>query len=453
MGVTLTAPGGTCFGRAAWRLPLQILDDDAFCDDMAAMTLHYLEAHPVTAQLSRGQRWVHLKRSIRLFASSRVLTAAKMRRQALTALEADSRAAQRRYEAQPTDAAALLQWRQAHHTLQQLNAGVAQAAALQAGVVWQHYGEQSTFWFYHLARERREQTVIAQLGTAGQPGHITLDTYASTQQAGQALEGYFSASSPQGLFAPPETSPQAQQELLMALDMHLTPQQRQQGEGTAGDGSISLEELTQTLQEELTQTLQGLPRGKSPGFDGLPYEFYQHFWDQLGPELTAVLSEAFQAGAASLPADMTEGRVTLLCKGKGADRAQPASYRPITLLNTDYKLAARVIASRLGPLLNHVVDSTQTGFLPQRWIGDNILAHLETIDFHQHSQQPGVLLFLDFEKAFDRLDRPWMERCMAAVGFGAGAQRWVSLLHVGTTARVAFNGWHTARFPVQSGVF
>ena len=172
-----------------------------------------------------------------------------------------------------------------------------------------------------------------------------------------------------------------------------------------------------------------------------------------GPELTAVLSEAFQPGAASLSADMTEGRVTLLYKGKGADRAQPASYRPITLLNTDYKLAARVIASRLGPLLNHVVDSTQTGFLPQRWIGDNILAHLETIDFHQHSQQPGVLLFLDFEKAFDRLDRPWMERCMAAVGFGAGAQRWVSLLHAGTTARVAFNGWHTARFPVQPGVF
>ena len=187
-------------------------------------------------------------------------------------------------------------------------------------------GEQSTFWFYHSARERREQTVTAQLGTTGQPGHITLDTYASTQQAGQALEGYFSAGSPQGLFAPPETSPQAQQELLMALDMHLTPQQRQQGEGTAGDGSISL--------EELTQTLQGLARGKSPGFDGLPYEFYLRFWDQLGPELTAVLSEAFQAGAAALPADMTEGPVTLLYKGKGSDRAQPASYRPITLLRT-----------------------------------------------------------------------------------------------------------------------
>ena len=95
----------------------------------------------------------------------------------------------------------------------------------------------------------------------------------------------------------------------------------------------------------------------------------------------AVLSEAFQPRAVSLPADMTEGRVNLLYKGKGADRAQPASYRPITLLNTDYKFAARVLDSRLGPLLIYVVHSTQTGFLPQRWIGGSILAYLETVEF------------------------------------------------------------------------
>ena len=167
-----------------------------------------------------------------------------------------------------------------------------------------------------------------------------------------------------------------------------------------------------------------------------------------------MLQAAFQPdGPGQLPPDMTEGHITLLYKGKGLDRALPASYRPITLLNTDYKLAARVLADRLGPLLNHVVDSTQTGFLPQRWIGDNILAHLEIIAWYQRTQQPGVLLFLDFEKAFDRLDRPWLQRCMAATGFGAGAQRWVSLMHASTSAKVAFNGWHTQRFPVQSGVF
>ena len=123
---------------------------------------------------------MYLKRCIRLFVSDRDLAAAKARRQELAALEADSRAAQTQYEAHPADAAALLPWRQAHHTLQELNAAASQTAVLQAGVVWQHYGEQSTFWFYHLARERRGQTVIPQLSAAGQLGHITLDSYAST---------------------------------------------------------------------------------------------------------------------------------------------------------------------------------------------------------------------------------------------------------------------------------
>ena len=95
-----------------------------------------------------------------------------------------------------------------------------------------------------------------------------------------------------------------------------------------------------------------------------------------------MLHEAFTTDASpALPASLLQGRITLLYKGKGADRESPASYRPITLLNTDYKLAARALASRLGPLLNHVVDATQTGFLPKRWVGDNVLAHLEEISY------------------------------------------------------------------------
>ena len=102
---------------------------------------------------------------------------------------------------------------------------------------------------------------------------------------------------------------------LAALDLHLTPQQRRQAECAAGDGIISL--------EDFTQKLQALLRGKSPGFDGLPYES-QRFWDQLGPE-------GFQpCGPASLAADMTEGGVTLLYKGQrrkqGAASQLPAHH-------------------------------------------------------------------------------------------------------------------------------
>ncbi|CAL5223395.1 g5903 [Coccomyxa viridis] len=65
-----------------------------------------------------------------------------------------------------------------------LNAAALHSAAVQAGVVWQHYGEQSTFWFYHLARERQAQTTITQLHTSTEPLQtVTLDSFESTQQA------------------------------------------------------------------------------------------------------------------------------------------------------------------------------------------------------------------------------------------------------------------------------
>ncbi len=420
VSLSLTAPGGTFLGKAAWRLPLHLIDDEEFCTDMADIITTYLREHPMSELLSRGQRWVHLKRHIRLRATTRALQIARACRQALRALEMDSRTAQAQFEANPADAASLLAWKQAHQILQQLNAAASQTAAVQAAVVWQHYGEQSTFWFYHLARERRAQTTITQLRTTAEHT-VALNTFQSTQQAAQALQTYYSADTPEGLFAPPQTSIEAQHTLLAALDLHLSPHQQHQGEGSAGDGSISL--------EDLTKALGSLPRSKAPGFDGLPYEFYQRFWEQLGPELTAVLQEAFQPdGPGQLPPDMTEGRITLLYKGKGLDRALPASYRPITLLNTDYKLAARVLANRLGPLLNHVIDSTQTAFLPQRWIGDNILAHLEIIASHLRTQQPGVLLFLDFEKASN-------------VEKGAQIARWA--LHAGQASGSALSAGRT----------
>ena len=96
--------------------------------------------------------------------------------------------------------------------------------------------------------------------------------------------------------------------------------------------------------EELHSALKASARGKKPGSDGLPYEFFAQFWDLLGPELLAVLQDSFQTQhAPSLPASMTQGVITLLYKGKGP-HALLDSYRPITLLNSDYKLLAKALA-------------------------------------------------------------------------------------------------------------
>ena len=447
VSLCLTAPASTLYGAAVWRLPLHLLDDQPFCDRIADEVPAYLAAHPLGPQLTRGHRWENLKRQVKDIAMQRSWALAAQHRASLRMLEADSRAAVAAYSRSPS-AQTLLEWQDAHQLLQALNAESAKGAALHAGVVWQFYGEQSTFWFHHLARERQSRTELKALRAGAAPDslRVVLDTPTGRDTGGTILRDYYSGASETGLFAAHPVSAQAQAELLQAVDMVLPPEATAAAEGANGDGSMPA--------AELEAALRSLPRGKAPGMDGIPYEFYQHFWPALGQELTDVLHEAFTTDASpALPASLLQGRITLLYKGKGADRESPASYRPITLLNTDYKLAARALASRLGPLLNHVVDATQTGFLPKRWVGDNVLAHLEEISYLQETQEPGVMVFLDFEKAFDRLDRAWIERCMAAVGFGPGAQRWVHILHSGTTARVAYNGWHTDAFPVRSGVF
>ena len=449
LGVTLslTIPGSLVPGQGAWRLSLHLLDDQQLCNTITTRLPEFAAAHPISHTYSHGQRWEDIKQLIRDLATQRSYQLALQRRQATRDLEADSRTAQAAYAAAPTNAAALTAWREAHYLLQELNAAAAHAAANQAGLAWQQYGEQSTYWFHHVARERQAQTAIAALRSGVAPDSPVLELRSADdrEEGLRILEEFYSGASPSGLFSARPVSLAAQDSLLAAIDQQLTPETAAAGEGDLGDGSLTL--------GELASALKGLPRGKAPGRDGIPYEFYRRFWDQVGDHLLAALQQAFTADSPALPHSTLHGRITLLYKGKGADRAAPASYRPITLLNTDYKLAARAIASRMGPLLSQVVDATQTAFLPDRWIGDNVLAHLEEIAYLERTQQPGIMLFLDFEKAFDRLDRHWIERCMAAVGFGPGLQRWVRLLHSGTTASVAMNGWHTQSFPVSSGVF
>jgi hypothetical protein len=113
---------------------------------------------------------------------------------------------------------------------------------------------------------------------------------------------------------------------------------------------------------------------------------------------------------------------------------------------------AKVVVLRVGPVLDSIIDGGQTAFVPRRDIADNVLLHLEEIHYLQAEQQPGCIAFLDFEKAYDRLDRGWLFQCMSAMQFPAGILRWVQLLLAGTQGRIVFNGGHLSRvFDIPSG--
>ena len=264
------------------------------------------------------------------------------------------------------------------------------------------------------------------------------------REVGERLANFYDPATG-GLFMRHPTDPAAQQELLSVLDEELGEEEQQRCEGPQGDGTI-------TADEALT-ALRSLPRGKSPGSDGLTYEFYLAMWEVVGQPLVAAFNYAFSDPQRRLSERQRLGLIILIYKGGGKPRADPASYRPITLLNTDLKIVAKVMVLRFGPALESVIDSTQTAFVPGRDIADNVLLHLEEVDYVQGEQgQQGCILFLDFEKAYDRLDRDWVLRCMETMQFPGSSTRWVRLLLEGTCGQVMFNGGCTSRvFDIPSG--
>ena len=468
LGVVITpshSPTGQPRGPAPWTFPMQLLDDPVYRTELTDLVQQTLQQNPVCQSYSHGQRWDALKRDIRDHCTE-YSHLARIRQTAETAvLRSRAAEARRAFTEASTAGSHLSVWQQAYRDLQQHHHDRAQAAAVRAGILWQDYGEQSTFYFYHLGRQRQVATTFTQIrdsnwetyyyGSKGIAREVSiplikwyidrytysLDGPRSRVAAGQALAQHFSSASPHGLFTPQPTCQDAQQEMLGALDTFLSEEAAQACEGAQ---PITLDELQTSLAT--------LSRGKQPGSDGLPTEFYQQLWDPLWGILLEVFLEAFHSGdGGSLTSSQVQGTITMLYKGKGS-RADPASYRPITLLNTDVKLLAKALTDRWAAYLGTVVDSTQTAFLPGRWIADNVLAHLEEMEYLETAKEPGCIAFLDFSKAYDRLDRQWVLKCMQKLGFRASALRWVGLLYTQLTARVRFNGWHSPTFPVDTGL-
>ena len=157
-------------------------------------------------------------------------------------------------------------------------------------------------------------------------------------------------------------------------------------------------------KEEAESALSKMKSNKSPGLDGLSNEFYKCFWTDIGDLVVASFNEAF--GKEILSESRNTSVISLIFK-KG-ERTDLRNYRPISLANTDYKLLAHILANRLQKVLDKIISPDQTGYIKKRYIGTNIRKILDTIQYTSDKNQTGILLFLDFEKAFDTVEWPFL---------------------------------------------
>lgn len=161
--------------------------------------------------------------------------------------------------------------------------------------------------------------------------------------------------------------------------------------GVSADVKKMLEEPIS--QAEIALAISSMQSGKCPGPDGFPAEFFKKFSSSLSPLLCSVLSESHVQGF--LPPMFTEACVTLIAK-KGKDLTDCASYRPISLPNTDAKILAKVLANRLESVLPKMISKDQTGFIKGRQSYFNI-RRLFNIIYTAPEGTPECVLSLDAE--------------------------------------------------------
>ena len=201
--------------------------------------------------------------------------------------------------------------------------------------------------------------------------------------------------------------------------------------------------------EECLLVLKNMKNFKSPGLDGFTVEFYKFFWNDIKYPLVRCLNEGLLKERLSV--SQRQGIITCLPKD-GKVKHFLKNWRPITLLCVDYKLASACIANRLKPVLQNIISHTQKGFLKGRFMGECIRLIYDLLDKLEDDDIPGLLLLIDFEKAFDTVEWPFLQKTLDFYGFGPTLCRWIRAFYTDITSAVVNNGHMSKFFDLGRGV-
>ena len=199
--------------------------------------------------------------------------------------------------------------------------------------------------------------------------------------------------------------------------------------------------------EEIETALKSLNKGKSPGKDGLTTEFFQQFQVCLIPMLCKIIENVERGG--SLPENFKQGIITIVYKNKGG-RENLKNYRPISLLNTDYKILTKILANRLKSIIDTVIGKSQTYSIPERSIHDTIIT-LDEINRYMGDRE-GIWLGLDLEKAFDRVEHNFLFKVMEKLGLGENFVGWTEKLYTNAKSQIKCNGVLSEGFKIERSV-
>ena len=204
-------------------------------------------------------------------------------------------------------------------------------------------------------------------------------------------------------------------------------------------------------EEEVKESIHALQGNKTPGFDSIPIEFYWKFSDLISKILCFIFNSYLHQG--KMYDSAYTGIISLMYKGAG-DRSLRENWRPLTLLNVDYKIYAKVLARRLDKVMTTLVHPDQTSSVSGRTIKDSIAHVMSVIHYADNLNADAMILSVDHQAAFDMVEWPFIFETFKAMNFGPNFISYVGAVYKQGKVRSAVNvnGFISEFFEISRGI-
>jgi exonuclease III len=215
-------------------------------------------------------------------------------------------------------------------------------------------------------------------------------------------------------------------------------------------------------REQVREAILASKNGSATGMDGCPYELWKKLVnehderkrkDKPSFDITQIMTEVLQDIQLNGVDERTNFTLGWMCPiYKKKDPTEISNYRPITLLNTDYKLLTKVLALQLMEQAHSLVHIDQAGFIPKRSIFNHIRLAKAIINYAEFAEEDGAIIALDQEKAYDKIRHDYLWITLRAFGLPQPFITTVQALYQHAHTRVAINGVLSEPFKVSRGV-
>lgn len=200
--------------------------------------------------------------------------------------------------------------------------------------------------------------------------------------------------------------------------------------------------------EDIKEIIKKLKNNKSPGEDNIPVELFKYGGQNLINQFQKLLQRIWERE--EMPREWT-GAIICPIHKKG-DKRECHNYRGIALLNVAYKILSTYIKNKLVEEVENKLGEYQCGFRPGRSTVDQIFTLREIQAESFEYKKPTLVLFIDFQQAYDRIKRAELHEVLKELGISQKLRSMIFITLQGTENRVKINNRTTEKFLVREGV-